>query len=582
MSLPDWLDFYASSAHDWHHRTQNGKPTYWRRQGFVEGAFDTDGTDFEGRADLTMKLDIEIRTSLSTNELRNRILLAWSILRQKHVLMSCKAISARDFGHELQGVDAEERLFVFEPATKIDEAQQRGSETIVFVEDHYPDLNRDDFYLHMMNTKRCINPEKELIKMYVLPIPKQQRDGSFMLHMVLVIAHQIIDGITSFRWTNSFIDLLNLPQEKLLSYATRLLSQSLIDRLPPAQETLYPKPSGNVARQRWSWLLSRIIRHVRQAPPASFQNPLRRETPLTKAQAFPSKYSAILDYSSVPPLYGYVVHADLGRSSVRRLAQLCRSSGISLGSGGFVIVAMVMMKFEEQRHPGIPLEQRLPFVGSFPVNPRPFLSGKPTTGKEDSLMLAFSEGITLPFLPSELDFEKRFRLLGRLAHRQLRQYQKRKRSIQDELELGSKGSKFFLPGLYLSTLERLEGKRRPEQKRGWNIQGEYPAKVGPTLATCGVSSVGDRSGLIRPGKYDVSKLDEGVDLVADFRNQQSAVRPRDGEFLVGSAGDKDSLGFGVSYDGCAIDPEKAQEWRYAIESLLEPQPQQMVARYIKL
>ena len=91
-----------------------------------------------------------------------------------------------------------------------------------------------------------------------------------------------------------------------------------------------------------------------------------------------------------------------------------------------------------------------------------------------------------------------------------------------------------------------------------------------TLATCGVSSTGARGSVLSKGKYDItSDLPEGVDLRADFRGQHASVRARDGEFLVGVVGDNDVLRFGVSYDGCAIDPELAEEWKDAIENILE-------------
>lgn len=232
---------------------------------------------------------------------------------------------------------------------------------------------------------------------------------------------------------------------------------------------------------------------------------------------------------------------------------------------------MVMMLLEEQRNPHIPDDERLPFVGSFPINPRPFLTGEPTTGKEDSFMLAFSDGVTLPFLPSHLDFEGRLRLLGKQAARQLRQYQKRPRSLEEQVHLGSKNPSQFFPMFYLGMMEGLEARSVPDKKRHWNFQGQYSAKVGSTLPTCGVSSVGPRSTVISSGRYDVTKLPPGQDVVADFRSLMASVRARHNEFLVGVVGDNDHLRFQVSYDGCVIDPELAAEWKTVIENILEPE-----------
>ena len=111
-----------------------------------------------------------------------------------------------------------------------------------------------------------------------------------------------------------------------------------------------------------------------------------------------------------------------------------------------------------------------------------------------------------------------------------------------------------------------------------DFQGAYKPAVPQTLATCGISSVGDRTGLISSGKYSLDSSfmqEEGKDIAADFRNMWSFVRPRDGEFLVGAAGNRDTedgqmqLGFGVSFDGNAIDPVRAREWKEVIEGLLE-------------
>ena len=58
----------------------------------VEGLFDVDGTDFEGRADLGMNLYVEFRTSLTEEYLTRRITKAWSVFRQKHVLLASRAV----------------------------------------------------------------------------------------------------------------------------------------------------------------------------------------------------------------------------------------------------------------------------------------------------------------------------------------------------------------------------------------------------------------------------------------------------------------------------------------------------------
>ncbi|EXJ67795.1 uncharacterized protein A1O5_09141 [Cladophialophora psammophila CBS 110553] len=574
-----WLESYATDRHDWQQTTKNDRLIFYRRIGIVESLFNTDGTDFEGRADLTMHLHVKMRTLLESEALKARILLALGVMRQKHILLSTRVARAVDVLPPGQYPFApEDGFYVFEPCKDLETMLIEARKHVVFVEDYYPEAEPDEFFVHTLNSSRCIDEAHALSRLYVMPI-KSAADGLHQVHFMFVAGHEIVDGLTSMRWMSSFIDLLNLSAERLSSEADRLCTSSPIGRLPPAQESLYPPMKGSPARQRWSWLLTRILRHARNPPPASFQNPLRRRTRLPQAVSLDRKFASVLDYTRTPPLNTFSVRAVLGPVSTRRLSRVCRQAGISIGSGCFALVAMVMMLFEERRNSHVPAQERLSFVGSFPVNPRPFLSGKPTTGREDSLMLAFSDGITLPFLSSDLDLEGRLRLLGKQAHRQLRRYQKRPRTVEEEIQLGSRSLSRLLPLLYLSTMEYLERKSQTARKRDWNIQGAYPASTGSSLATCGVSSVGARGSIIASGKYDTSgqslrpgrgagEGDRDV-VVADFCNLHTTVRARDGEFLVGVAGDGDYLMFGVSYDGCAIDPDLASEWKLVMESILE-------------
>ncbi|KIX99847.1 uncharacterized protein Z520_04483 [Fonsecaea multimorphosa CBS 102226] len=585
---PEWLESYATHRHDWQQTTQNNRVVYYRRIGIVESLFNTDGTDFEGRADLTMHLHVEMRTSLSPETLRARILRAWSVMRQKHILLSARVATAVDIPQPQSSFTPEERLYVFEPSTDPGAMLLEAEKHAVFVGDFYPQgVDANEFFIHTLNSSRCIDEAQALGRLFVMPI-QGDADGLLQAHLMFIAGHEIVDGLSSMRWMSSFVDLLNQSAQQLSSEADRLCTISPVDRLPPAQESLYPPVKGSAARRRWAWLLTRILRHTRRPPPASFQNPLRRRTallPQQEAISLEPKFFGVLDYTRTPPLNTLPLRALLGPSSTRRLARVCRQAGISMGSGCFALVALVMMLFEERRHPHVPTHERLPFVGSFPVNPRPFLGGKPTTGKEDSLMLAFSDGITLPFLPSDLDLEGRLRLLGKQAHRQLRRYQKRPRTVDEEIHLGSRSPSQLLPLLYLSTLEYLERKSQGARRRGWNIQGAYPASTGPGLATCGVSSVGARGSIIASGKYETSTRGEslspgsgGRDVVADFRNLYTTVRARDGEFLVGVHGDGDHLLFGVSYDAGAIDPGLASEWKLVMERILEDQDAAAAAR----
>ena len=557
-----WLESYATDRHNWH-RTADGH-IYYRRLGIVESLFDTDGVDAEGRADLTIHLHVALRTRLVPAALRARLLLAWSIMRQKHILLSARLARVVDLMPASSNVDAVDRAFVFEPCKTPEAMLAEARKHTVFVHDHHSQVDDAEFFVHTLNSSRCIDGFQAMSKLFVMPVRGDQ------MHIMVVAGHEIVDGLTSMRWMSSFIDLLNRSSSQLMSDAQALCMSSPVERLPPAQESLYPAVTGSWARQQWSWLLTRILRHTRRPPSAAFQNPLRRQCGLLKAIPLEHKFSDILDYSRTPPLNTFSIRAVLTATATRRMTRICREAKISVGSGCFALVAIMMMLFEERRNLNLLAHQRLPFVGSFPVNPRPFLEGKPTSGKEDSLMLAFSDGVTLPFLPSHLDLEGRIRLLGKHTHRQLRHYQKRPRSIKEEVQLGYRSPTQLLPILYLNTMEYLERKSQPSRRRGWNIQGAYPATSGSSMATCGVSSMGSRDSIISAGKYDVDRDDDDDgDLVADFRNLETSVRAREGEFLVGVVGDGAHLMFSVSYDGCAIDPELAQEWKVALEDVLE-------------
>ena len=579
---PAWFRGYASDFYDWHALNLEDRTHYWRRIGLVESFFDMDGTGYEGRADLNMNLVVETRTSLDLPALRTRLALAWSIMRQRHVLLSARAVQLQDLSRsEERGQD---RVFVFTPSSSVDDLLDEGRTFLDFLEDSYPDADQDDFYTHLMNTGRAIDASKACSRCLVMPF-KHSTESTFPLRIVIVAGHQIADGLTTFRLMNSLISLLNSTDAELQSFAKKLVRTTPTTRLPPAQETLYPPVSASPARRRWFWLITRILRHTSHTNPTSFQNPLRRSKPLPRAKAFSPKYPLLLNYAKPPTNNAHTLEAKLSSHASARLIALCRQTSISIGSGLFTLVALTMMLLNERLRPDTPLRARLPFTGSFPLNPRPFLADVPAEA-QDSLMLAFSDGITLPFLPSHLPFEGRFKLLGRQAHRQLRSYQKRRRSEHEELALGAKSSKFLLPTFYLQSLERFANRMRltgsgdvvDAEPEVYDFQGVYKPAAPGSLATCGISSVGDRTALISSGKYSLGSEalgKEGKDLAVDFRNMWSFVRPRDGEFLVGAAGSTDTedgrmrLGFGVSFDGNVIDVGRVGEWRGVIEGLLE-------------
>ena len=60
-----WLDAYANGHHAWHTIDVDEEASYVRRLGVLETAFEIDGADYEGRADLNLVLQLECRSTLT-------------------------------------------------------------------------------------------------------------------------------------------------------------------------------------------------------------------------------------------------------------------------------------------------------------------------------------------------------------------------------------------------------------------------------------------------------------------------------------------------------------------------------------
>ncbi|KAF2146721.1 uncharacterized protein K452DRAFT_282907 [Aplosporella prunicola CBS 121167] len=561
---PDhWLARYATAYHAWRKVDVAGRPAYTRPLGLIEQSFDVDGAHFGGRADVNSSFTVEIRSTLPPDQFRARLVLAWASLRLQHVMLLATVIrdaatDSREFNVQIPKDDTE--------------VLQNAEESITFLGDHQKDLPLDDLYRHCMNSSRIIDSEKSLSRLFVLP-PTPLSHDRFRVSFFIIAAHEICDGVVVLsNWEPHFLKLFNTSEMDLRrSLSIERLPERLWKRLPQAQEDLYPLVQGNVARRRWYWAIMRILRHVRKPLPQAFANPLRHPERRAQFTPLPPTYSDVLDYSPErrPPMNSFSVGAVLSRSTTDRLERLAKSVGASVGAACFTVVGMVMMEIEEARNPSIPLDQRRPFIGSFPINPRPFFC---YTGPADSCMLAFSDGIWLPFLPSSLPVEGRFKLLVRQAHRQLRMYQKRLRSDKLQGSFDPTDPARIIASSYITAIERADQKRPPHLRTGVNPQGAYPANVNFASATCGVSSVGLIRKFLAPGHYklDDAAMDERG-FAADFRmeNLMTGVRARDNEFLCGSWGMDDGLHFNVSYDGNAIDEEKAMLWKRKMETLFE-------------
>ena len=565
-----WLDRYASKAYEWRSDSHNGRTKYHRPVGLVESTFDSDGRYWEGRADINLLLETEVRSTLKPGDLRERISLAWTCLRFQHWLLQARALSGRDL-LDLTGRDGNEIYFAVDLPESTEDAISDAEQHLVHLGDHYDKVDPTDFWQHCQNASRIPDPAQALSKMFVFPLDLKG-EGISTLRFLTVGAHHIWDGLATYVWMRDFVHLLNKTPRQLHDQLQSLLDPgSAKARLPLPQEALYPQISGSQARQRWIWLLARILRYVRKPLQAGFVNPLQRREPLPAVPLSPN-YAAVLDYSRVPPLNGVPCNVSIDPRGTRRLHRLCREANASVGAGCFALAALVMMEMYERLMPDISLMERKPFITGFPLNPRAFFNHHVDP---DSCMLAFSDGISLPFLPSELDLDARLRLLTRQAHRQLGAYQKRTRPAGSEAELqymSSRGAGRVLTNQYIGSIERADMQLPEHLRSGINPQGAYPARPNMSRQTCGVSSVGRRDAVIKAGMYDVhddERLSEQEGLVADYRTINAGVRPRDGEFLVGVGGSDDGLWINVSADASNIDLALMEVWKQRMEHVLD-------------
>ncbi|KAI1132644.1 hypothetical protein F5Y10DRAFT_197831 [Nemania abortiva] len=551
-----WLDRYGKGYHAWV-RDENG---FSRPCGLIETRFDSDGRYFGGRADVNGLLTTTISTRLLGKELRQHILLAFTLLRLRHCLLGAKA--------EQRTLEVEPWFLVGIPDTA-DAAIRDASLALRFLDrdvDGVEDVA--DFYAHSQNVARIVKPSEVLARAFVFPMQEAEGSTRRKLQFLFVMAHEIVDGLSSMNWMADFTRIMNMPTKEIRqSIETAITPESIQACLPPAQEDLYAPVASTKALTRWFWAITIVLRHVKKPMPAAFPNPLRRETPLPASKPFAPKYPKVFDYSQTPPLNTFYVRFQLSPAASQRLYRLCKEAKASIGAGGFVLVGMAMMALHESRYPHEPSPSRRPFVGSFPLNPRPFFGTKLL----ESVMLAFSKGIVLPFLPSDLDLETRFRLLVRQATRQLSAYQKRDRlkTADDAMSyMGINGAGRLLASNYIDGVEKLREILPVHLKNAIPPpEGEYAVPVWTLRSsTCGVSSVGrvDWSG----ARFDLD-ADPGDGVIASAESLHSGVRVRDTEFLVGTWGEDGVIGVGVSFDGNFIDESNVHRWVEKMKSLVE-------------
>ncbi|KXT12737.1 hypothetical protein AC579_8914 [Pseudocercospora musae] len=560
----NWLQQYGNvEDYRWRRSRINGAEAYSRPIGLVEASFDADGRYYEGRADMNCELELAVKNELDRNEFRERVLLSWNLLRQRHLLLQSRTFQDRKSG--TYTVSPSGMHFAVPLHDSPSRAIEDAGKHLVFVGDHYETIDHCDFYLHCLNGSRILDPSQALAKLFVLP--PSQEPGRQVLRLVFIFGHEISDGLSAYSWMKDLIRILNEPLDKLKAETKETIRpQALRKRLPPPQEALYPSIPGSKARQRWFWAITRLLRHVRKPLPVGFDNPLRRR--LTRGPvSFSPVYDKVLDYTRTPPLNTVPVDIHLGVANVQRLHRICREAKSSIGAGVYALAALCMMEFYEEREPHVALEDRKCFITGFPLDPRAFFGKRP---KADSMMLAFSDGIALPFLCSKLPVEGRLRLLARHAQRQLSAYQKRAKPKGEDATrqfLSSRGAGLVLANQYLYSHERADSILPESMRKGINLQGAYPPRPNPTSQTCGVSSIGNRDLLIRSGIYDIHNPEK--DFAADFLNMKATVRARDNEFLLGISGTKEGLFSSPSIDMTSMDPVLVERWKDRFEHALD-------------
>jgi hypothetical protein len=556
--MPHFTSLYASSSHPWSLSSPpHNTASFSRPLGLVESSFDTDGFYFSGRADMTATLTLALSHTLSKLDLRRRIAAAWTLLRLRHVMLLSRVVEDGDGG----------RRFVVDVPGSVDDAVRDEGGVVWFSDFGLGEVDAADVHHHALNAGRIIQPRECMSRCHVLPL-RATGPGTYEVRFLIVMAHQISDGLSAYNWFKDFLRILNDPLPTILrDIETAIRVENVQQRLPPAQEDLYPKVAGNRARQRWFWAIMRVLRHVQRTMPPTFTNPLRREKRLEGGLVLPRTYAGVFDYSDAarPGMASGHVVASLSPAASARMITLCREAKVSIGAGCFALVGMSMMDMHAARS----LDCSAPpaFGASFPLNPRAFFA---TKVEADSCMLAFSEGILMPFLPSSLPVEQRFKLVAKHANRELRVYQKRLKDGSQQLGSfdGHSPERLLATG-YLSQIERVDAKLPAERRTGLSPQGKLKPRVGQYGATCGVSSVGSLKSYFRPGEYDIGNM-EGKDFAVDYRGLKMGVRARENEFLIGSSTDANGIvGFGVSYDMSAISAEVAQKWAETVSGLLE-------------
>jgi hypothetical protein len=92
-SPSDWLRHYGNTLeYQWQRKHLAGEDVFCRPSGLVECSFDGDGRHWEGRADMNCQIHMHIKSILKSVEFRERVLLAWTWLRCRHLMIQSRTM----------------------------------------------------------------------------------------------------------------------------------------------------------------------------------------------------------------------------------------------------------------------------------------------------------------------------------------------------------------------------------------------------------------------------------------------------------------------------------------------------------
>jgi len=183
-----WLDQYASGYHAWQSAVdEDSRPCFYRPLGLVERGFDLDGHGYEGRADINATLELDISTTCTLEQIKERILLAWTALRLHHVLLLSKAVFRQPFMRSAH--EAPKRYYLVHFPESLKHAKTQARECLTFLEGTQVSFDLADFFHHAQNVARIVEPTKAMAELFIAPLSSTgQRKQRIKLLLVMGVS----------------------------------------------------------------------------------------------------------------------------------------------------------------------------------------------------------------------------------------------------------------------------------------------------------------------------------------------------------------------------------------------------------